>query len=118
MNITFEEYKEQVLEEFKKLNATPTDYNLATDDVLETGLKNNRKPQDLAWALIQWGEGGEIMKNSENFDEQNIKNIRKQNNKPLGDNGKVWVLKEIKLKPCKVNISEKSRKICAEALLK
>lgn len=53
-----------------------------------------------------------------NFDEKNIANIRKHAEEPLGDNGKVWILNEIKLKPCKVTITEESRKICAEALLK
>ena len=48
------------------------------------------------------------MKNSENFDEQNIKNIRKQNNKPLGDNGKVWVLKEMTYSPSRTGGFSKS----------
>lgn len=58
------------------------------------------------------------MKHFDNFNEKNIENIRKHAKEPLGDNGKVWTLNEIKLKPCKVTINEKSRKICAETLLK
>lgn len=58
------------------------------------------------------------MKNFDNFNEKNIENIRKHSKKTLGNNGKVWLINEIKLKPCKVTITEESRKICAEALLK
>ena len=54
----------------------------------------------------------------DNFNEKNIKNIREQSKKPIGDNGKVWILNEIKLKPCKVVITEQSRKICVQSLLK
>lgn len=58
------------------------------------------------------------MKNLDNFNEKNIENIRKHAQEPLGNNGKVWILNEIKLKPCKVTITKESRKICAESLLK
>lgn len=58
------------------------------------------------------------MKHFDNFNEKNIENIRKHMKEPLGNNGKVWILNEIKLGPCKVTITKESRKICAEALLK
>lgn len=58
------------------------------------------------------------MKDFDNYNEKNIENLRKLANEPIGNNGKIWVLNEIKLKPCKVTITEKSRQICAKALLK
>lgn len=58
------------------------------------------------------------MKNFDNFNKKNIENIRKHTKEPVSNNGKVWILNEIKLKPCKVTITKESRKICAEALLK
>lgn len=49
----FEKYKEEVLKECKNLGATEKDLEPITDEIIETGMKNNRNPKDFAWALLQ-----------------------------------------------------------------
>ena len=53
MNKEFEEYKTRVIAELKCLGANEDEIALATDEIIQTGMKNKRKPEDLAWALIQ-----------------------------------------------------------------
>lgn len=49
----FEEYKEKVLKACKDLQATPEEMAFITDEIIKTGMKNNKKPTDLAFALLQ-----------------------------------------------------------------
>ena len=53
MNKEFEEYKTKVMTELKCIGANEDEIALATVEVIQTGMNNNRKPEDLAWALIQ-----------------------------------------------------------------
>ena len=54
MNLdNFNQYKEEVLNECKKLGASNPELTFITDEMIKTGMLNKREPKDLAWALLQ-----------------------------------------------------------------
>lgn len=54
MNIlTFEEYKKKLQDEMVKLGATDQELKLITDIIVKNAINKNRKPKDVAWALVQ-----------------------------------------------------------------
>lgn len=49
----FNEYKEEVLEEMIKQGATENELQLVKEGAIINGIRNNRKPEDVAWAILQ-----------------------------------------------------------------
>ena len=46
-------YKNALIEEMIKQNATEKEISLITDEVIENAIKQNKKVEDVAWALLQ-----------------------------------------------------------------
>lgn len=46
-------YKEQVIEEMHKMQATEQEIALVDDEVIYASITNGHKPEDVAWALLQ-----------------------------------------------------------------
>lgn len=49
----FNEYKEEVLEEMIKQGAMENELQLVKEGAIINGIRNNRKPEDVAWAILQ-----------------------------------------------------------------
>lgn len=47
------QYKEAVINVLQELGATEDEMVLLTEETLQNGLKNNRLPKDVAWAILQ-----------------------------------------------------------------
>ena len=47
------DYYDSLVEQLRKQGATEEDINLISDEMIENAIKNNRKPEDLAWAILQ-----------------------------------------------------------------
>lgn len=46
------EFRAQVVKEMKKMGATKVQFSLLKDGVLKNAIRNNRKPEDVAWAIL------------------------------------------------------------------
>lgn len=46
-------YREALQNEMIKLGATEQEFNLIKDATIRNALKRNRKPENVAWALLQ-----------------------------------------------------------------
>ena len=46
-------YKERVIEEMHKMQATEQEIALVDDEVIYAAITNGHKPEDVAWALLQ-----------------------------------------------------------------
>lgn len=46
-------FKENVLKELEKNNATDVEKKLLSDEMVLNAIVNGRKPEDVAWAIIQ-----------------------------------------------------------------
>lgn len=49
----FNKYKEKVLDEMIKQGATENELQQIKESSIINGIKNNRKPEDVAWAILQ-----------------------------------------------------------------
>ena len=47
------EYRILLVEEMKKMNASQSDISRIKDATIKNAIKRNRKPEDVAWALLQ-----------------------------------------------------------------
>lgn len=47
------DYYDSLVEQLRKQGATEEDINLISDEMIKNAIKNNRKPEDLAWAILQ-----------------------------------------------------------------
>lgn len=47
-------YKLKLEEEMQKQGADDSDFKLISDELITNAMKNNREPQDVAWAILQW----------------------------------------------------------------
>lgn len=52
-NKEYQEYYDLLVKEMKKQGATDADLNLISKEMIENAIKNNKKPSDLAWAILQ-----------------------------------------------------------------
>lgn len=48
-----EQYRSQLILEMKKLGATKNEIELISDTLILNAINNNRKPEDVAWAVLQ-----------------------------------------------------------------
>ena len=46
-------YKLKLEEEMQKQGADDSDFKLISDELITNAMKNNREPQDVAWAILQ-----------------------------------------------------------------
>ncbi len=53
MKLTFEQYKEEVLNQMILQGATEDELQLLKDEAILNGIRNNRSPEDVAWAILQ-----------------------------------------------------------------
>ncbi len=46
-------YRSLLIVEMKKMGATQDEINLIHDTTIRNSIRNNRKPEDVAWAILQ-----------------------------------------------------------------
>lgn len=46
-------YRSLLIVEMKKMGATEDEINLIHDATIRNSIRNNRKPEDVAWAILQ-----------------------------------------------------------------
>ena len=46
-------YRGMVIDEMRKMGATPQELGLLRDEAILNSIRRNRKPEDLAWAILQ-----------------------------------------------------------------
>lgn len=46
-------YRKQIIDEMRKLGATDNDFDLVCDNTVINSIVNNRKAEDVAWAILQ-----------------------------------------------------------------
>ncbi len=46
-------YKEQLIIEMKRLGAESEELSLISDSIIQNSILNGRKPEDVAWAILQ-----------------------------------------------------------------
>lgn len=49
----FKEYKKRLQDEMIKLGATDQELKIITDTIVKNAINKDRKPEDVAWALVQ-----------------------------------------------------------------
>ncbi len=52
-NISIEEYRNLLIQEMYKLGANKQELELIKDATIRNAIKRNRKPEDVAWAILQ-----------------------------------------------------------------
>ncbi len=48
-----ESFRQLLYIEMKKMGATENDFSLICDSIILNSIRNNRKPEDVAWAVLQ-----------------------------------------------------------------
>ena len=46
------DYRNEVIAEMKKMGATPQEISLLKKEMIINSIKRNRKPEDVAWAIL------------------------------------------------------------------
>lgn len=52
-NISINEYRDLLRQEMLRLGATEHELELIKDATIRNAIKRNRKPEDVAWAILQ-----------------------------------------------------------------
>lgn len=52
-NISVEDYRKLLMQEMNKLGANEHEVTLIKDATIRNAIKRNRRPEDVAWAILQ-----------------------------------------------------------------